>query len=147
MGVDGGWSADDITPLDAAAFIAREPQYYFLGGRASADFVALTVAGNALVLGAAEVIVEKADGWITVRASQDWLHSLGDEAFDSLALVALGVNASNAVAAAVHLADGVTTATPDGSRIVKGSLPGPFTGPLRAPWQRAVSFHGLQDQS
>jgi hypothetical protein len=118
---------DDIVPLDPIEHLQRNENQFFRSGTYDAIELAGMIATEALTLGAENIHIHSDEEWLTVTADQDWLKSYEHEAFRAITpFPESGVNSMLAEILAVAFSTGVTTATRDGSMVIKGGVASPI---------------------
>ncbi|MFD6286344.1 hypothetical protein [Streptomyces sp. NPDC060205] len=118
--------------------LKNESRFFRLGSYDPIELAGM-IATEALTLGSAKVLIQSDGEWLTVTAEQDWLHDR-EQAFSAITpFPQAGANSMLAEILAVAFSAGVTTATQEGAKLIKGdsTMPTPEVDPSAG---RSVSF-------
>ncbi|MGW3958085.1 hypothetical protein ACWEKM_46200 [Streptomyces sp. NPDC004752] len=131
---------DDITQIDVMGYLRKNESCFFRSGAYDAVELAGMIATEAVTLGAEKVHIQSDGEWLTVSADRDWLVTRECEAFHAVTpFPEAGVNSMLAEVLAFAFSAGVTTATCNGVKVIKGGVASP-AGPVGQGTARLVSF-------
>ncbi|MEW2573287.1 hypothetical protein [Streptomyces sp. NPDC047070] len=118
--------------------LENEARFFRLGSYDPIELAGM-IATEALTLGSAKVLIQSDGEWLTVTAEQDWLHDR-EQAFSAITpFPQAGANSMLAEILAVAFSTGVTTATQEGAKLIKGDSTMP-TPEIDRSAGRSVSF-------